>query len=368
MGRSPGRNQPCPCGSGKKYKRCCQGSKLGGLLAQELAPPASWPLHRYPFSPGAVAAIACDKTTAAMGEIHPWVRAHLTAKYLELAPGSLPAPPLSLTEVRLESTKELFRRLEKHGPPVSESAFRRGAARHISAWELSTSWTGSRALDKPSRTEVGLVTCELWRRLCPDTPSLEMLDEAMQKGFDFADDGELPCAVAVWLRFWDDLLRTLPPDLHSIEQVDEHFIGLNPVGSWLFDFRTVLHNAALEDPDTARRGLAWCHGFLRRFPEGEDASTVRRLEAELCFYIGDTARAEELLRAMIAENPDDVVAYETLAVLFGMSNWPERTNLEGAIAVLEEGLARPALRGDESLRGLLAELSGKPVPRRRRRR
>jgi uncharacterized protein YecA (UPF0149 family) len=23
LGKQPGRNDPCPCGSGKKYKKCC---------------------------------------------------------------------------------------------------------------------------------------------------------------------------------------------------------------------------------------------------------------------------------------------------------------------------------------------------------
>jgi len=27
MSSKPGRNDPCPCGSGKKYKRCCLGKK-----------------------------------------------------------------------------------------------------------------------------------------------------------------------------------------------------------------------------------------------------------------------------------------------------------------------------------------------------
>ncbi len=25
--KQPGRNDPCPCGSGKKYKKCCYGKK-----------------------------------------------------------------------------------------------------------------------------------------------------------------------------------------------------------------------------------------------------------------------------------------------------------------------------------------------------
>ncbi len=36
-GKEPGRNDPCPCGSGKKYKKCCYGQadaagKRDGLL------------------------------------------------------------------------------------------------------------------------------------------------------------------------------------------------------------------------------------------------------------------------------------------------------------------------------------------------
>ena len=27
-GNTPGRNDPCPCGSGKKYKKCCLGKSV----------------------------------------------------------------------------------------------------------------------------------------------------------------------------------------------------------------------------------------------------------------------------------------------------------------------------------------------------
>lgn len=29
MSDEPGRNDPCPCGSGRKYKNCCQGETTG---------------------------------------------------------------------------------------------------------------------------------------------------------------------------------------------------------------------------------------------------------------------------------------------------------------------------------------------------
>ncbi len=28
--KKPGRNDPCPCGSGKKFKKCCESQTIGG--------------------------------------------------------------------------------------------------------------------------------------------------------------------------------------------------------------------------------------------------------------------------------------------------------------------------------------------------
>ncbi len=34
MAKKPGRNDPCSCGSGKKYKQCCMGKPLGSRKIQ----------------------------------------------------------------------------------------------------------------------------------------------------------------------------------------------------------------------------------------------------------------------------------------------------------------------------------------------
>ena len=39
MSKKPGRNDPCPCGSGKKYKKCCGLSQKQGGFVQT---PESW--------------------------------------------------------------------------------------------------------------------------------------------------------------------------------------------------------------------------------------------------------------------------------------------------------------------------------------
>ena len=33
--KKPGRNDPCPCGSGKKFKKCCESQMLGGRFKAE---------------------------------------------------------------------------------------------------------------------------------------------------------------------------------------------------------------------------------------------------------------------------------------------------------------------------------------------
>jgi len=44
----PGRNAPCPCGSGKKYKKCCLPADLQRQAVQSPAPPAPLPVKRTP--------------------------------------------------------------------------------------------------------------------------------------------------------------------------------------------------------------------------------------------------------------------------------------------------------------------------------
>lgn len=40
MVKKIGRNEPCPCGSGKKFKKCCQGKRE--KVAIEHAPTSTW--------------------------------------------------------------------------------------------------------------------------------------------------------------------------------------------------------------------------------------------------------------------------------------------------------------------------------------
>ena len=44
-GRKVGRNQPCPCGSGKKYKKCCYGKNIFNNQSNSKVPHSTLPPH-----------------------------------------------------------------------------------------------------------------------------------------------------------------------------------------------------------------------------------------------------------------------------------------------------------------------------------
>jgi tetratricopeptide (TPR) repeat protein len=48
-GEAPGRNAPCPCGSGKKYKKCCWDKDSASRVAPLFLPVSSRPIPGVPF-------------------------------------------------------------------------------------------------------------------------------------------------------------------------------------------------------------------------------------------------------------------------------------------------------------------------------
>jgi hypothetical protein len=50
-GPTPGRNDPCPCGSGQKYKKCCQGQGAPGNPLQSILLSVPWPALGYRLLP-----------------------------------------------------------------------------------------------------------------------------------------------------------------------------------------------------------------------------------------------------------------------------------------------------------------------------
>ena len=70
-----GRNDPCPCGSGKKYKKCCMASDEAAARAARPAQPAAAPGHRPSLASYFQEHDECDELTEASNAVVDMARA-----------------------------------------------------------------------------------------------------------------------------------------------------------------------------------------------------------------------------------------------------------------------------------------------------
>ena len=148
--KSVGRNDPCPCGSGKKYKKCCLGKdeaqvRLSSSPSQDdsSSPPPDAPVFR-PYSIARVLDNPRNLKGMSAAEI-----AH--AKQL-----------WTPRKIAGESTAEIEARLLQYGVPYTREGLRQLISGHESAWTAANPWIDS--LKNPERMAldfVGMAVCEI---------------------------------------------------------------------------------------------------------------------------------------------------------------------------------------------------------------
>ena len=363
-----GRNDRCPCGSGKKYKRCCLNRPQtapaipradprlsvppGGIYVPPLADSTGWPLHRLLYSRSAAEALARGEQLPGP-ETHPWVVARLREQLG--VDDSKNTDRYSLRELRTTPTRYLLAWLEGLDVVVRVESFADDVGDLISAWALSERW----AVDADPMADkefLGLAACELWRRLLPERPSLEMLDDLMQAGYDAIDAGDREVACELWLKLWDDLLLILPESVRTFEEADKLFQGLQSLGNWVGDLEIELYNTSIRNPAFLPRGLKLYERLVERFAPTREHEIFRKQLAEYSLRCGHEKRGVTVLRELISEKPDDAAAYVTLSEYFSKQG---RTG--EALALLEEAVARPVANIDDwDLRQRLDELRRSP--------
>jgi len=366
-----GRNQLCPCGSGKKYKRCCIDKPAPAQEPEAIKPARAgraeiveWPMDSTMFTPGAAQAIA-EGQRLPNSRIHPWVEARIRDWFANRRTGGTRArlrSSLTLSIVRAMTTPTLLDQLARCGVELDKASFVAAAADHRSAWDLSDAWAATAALPSASDEFLGLAACELWRRLCPDRPSLEMLDELMQEGYDALKANDRIAACETWLQLTNLLIEALPPEVEDIAEADEVFPGLQSVGNWLGDAELELHNASLDRPQLAKRGASWCRQLIARFPNDPGCRELRRQEAEFHLTLGEPERGMALLVALREEDPDDAMPYAMLSDWYAHDRRMGSHDLTRAVEVLEAAMSRPVRNAEDwSLQHRLEDLHNRSI-------
>ncbi len=223
-------------------------------------------------------------------------------------------------------TKELVSKLRKLGVDASREAYLELSKSHTSAWEISTVWC-SGLKKRPSSLDesfLGVAACELWKRYCPERPSVEMLDDSMQEGYKLMMQGQAPAACDRWAAVWEVLHPRLQPEMLTCDSATVVFEGTQSLFNWVQDYTLELHNAALDEPRYAEVGVRLCEQVLAQFRSetGLFHLNFRADLGELHYLAGRAEEGERVLRALIHDHPDSAVGYARLAELLAFGARP----------------------------------------------
>jgi len=360
-----GRNAPCPCGSGKKYKKCCLGKEEPTWAVPERDAPALPPS----VPPSTLAPRASPE------EMSPYVLAKLFEESEQFAHMQRREPERARRfctprEVAALSTQEIVDRLRKLDVDATRKTYLAQAEGRTSAWALSEPWreaSQKRPLLRYDDDFLGLAACELWKRYCPERPSIEMLDDEMQAGYRRSMAGEGAGACAHWARVWETIRERLRPEMRTIDDAGAVFSGMQALYNWLQDYLFELRNAAVDERGYAETGVRLCEEVLAQFPDEDELFLInfRGDLGELLCLAGEPERGERVFLELIRDHPDTSAGYARLADLLGYGPTPgsEPIDRQRAQQVLEEALARPVTdAADYDLELRLSDLSRTSPP------
>lgn len=350
-----GRNEPCPCGSGKKYKKCC----LSRVVPDEPSssqPPAAHRLDSQ-FAMPQSHAVEADSET-------PWMNPYSIAKMVEHPDPAFMRDAAfrkriercqrdywTIARIARLSTDQIEGQLRQYGVPYERSDFLARAAKSRSAWRISDPWVKVPSLQCKGKEVdfLGLAACELWKRLIPERPSIEVLDDWMQEGYRLMQEGRQTDTCDIWLKVWNILRPTFLKSMVAMEKAASVFNGMQCLSNWCQDLEMELHNASINDRRYAELGLKYCGEWFAQFRGESDMTWTNFVytSSNFQFNLGMREQAFATLRAGIRRCPDYPWAYIHLSDALRDHPAPgadRRVELSTANELLEDALVH---MGDE---------------------
>lgn len=303
-----GRNDPCPCGSGKKYKRCCleRDQKLELLMAKGLP----------------------DLQTSNKQPIHDFI---------------------SYEEVDELSTEEIIEKLQKMKIPIQKEEFIKKTKEYYSAQDLSEDWFKKYPVLYEGREEdfPFMAAYVLWDRLGdPNYLSRERLASMYRQGLDKIDEGKYIPAIDLWLQIWDVFKRRHRKEDRTLDFLDEKYSADFFVGNFVQDVEFHFYEAGRKDKNYFKKQITYCKEFCELFPEDSELILVnmRRAIGFAYFYLGQVDQAKREFKQLTEDYPYNVWGYISLGDLYreeGLKNLPK------AKLIYEKGLAVAKNKGDK---------------------
>lgn len=305
MSRKIGRNDPCPCGSGKKYKRCCLKKELstGAEPREDIPSIGILPLIRidqdFRDNP--------EKYIEIMREYGRPVDREQMEKYLSGSWG--------LKKVGGMSTEDIIAKLKEQNVDFSVDEFKRQAVDYNSSIQLAEDHYYNQDYHAEGWDEdfIMLAIYELWKRILPEKICIERIDDEMQEGYTAREEGRSEECIERWERVWEMVKAIVPEHIDSISEADL-YLG-DPFTqfliNWCQDYEMELYGPGMQDISYFRKRIDYCSEFCRLFPGSGERIIMNMLRGEAESYArsGDMETADKLFQDLVNKYPDDIWGY-----------------------------------------------------------
>jgi tetratricopeptide (TPR) repeat protein len=218
-------------------------------------------------------------------------------------------------KVRKMSTEEIIDKLRSLNVDFDKTRFKEQTQNYISASRLADDCYYTQAFDAEGLDKdfIWLAILELWKRLSPEQINIEMIDDAMQDGYELIGNGNCIGGVKEWVAAWDMIRAIVPPHIKSVWGADQFLPEplTQSIHNWCQNFEVELHNAGIDDESYFLKRIRYCREFCDIFPDTDESMlhNMCRAEAEAYLALGDSETAEKLFKELVEKFPDNIWGY-----------------------------------------------------------
>jgi len=210
-----------------------------------------------------------------------------------------------LSHGRALSDDALLSKLRTRNVGLDKNQFLLQSQGFFSAEEMARAVYDDKGTPAEDQDWVWIAFACLWERWQRDRPSMEMIDDLMQQGYQARDHGDLPEVCRLWLAAWKGIWKIMEAaQLRSVEEFDARFPSTSSVFNWVQDLNRELHHAGLEDRSYWRERLALLETLVDQLHlKGLLLANCKKDLAETLFDLGKLDKGEQLYHQWLREKP-----------------------------------------------------------------
>jgi len=356
-----GRNDPCPCGSGKKFKKCCLNKRQQKIDTPQIIDTQAG------MSPKK------NKPTQA---VHNQIRPYVIAKMCEPDDSNVVLNQMPMlrkmiknqhlpSTIRKLSTQKIIQGLSERGINFDPDYFIEKSQEYDSAWNLAEAlWPKQSKSAKDISDFCCLAACILWERYYDEKKiqklSFEMLDDFIEFGYKAKNEND---QYNFWMKAWDGLKSIFDFSKLSFEHMDNLFNGTQCLYNWVSDYELFFINSSIDNKEYAKKGIEFLNEYMSFFGDEDEHLTrsFQRNLAEIYCNAGDFEKGEQLSKKILASYPQDAASYITMETVIALKPSVDlKSKLKERLQILMDAKQYPVTNGpDYDLDSRIKELQEK---------